>query len=678
MSKDQVQIIKTICSGKSVMVNAAPGSGKTQTVLELAARTPGSYIIQLTYNKLIQIEVDIKAKSRGLQNLKIFTYHGFANRFYAPPGINIVDDISIKNILYNKLLPKLFAVDINTGTPGSLCGYVDIIVLDETQDMIPEYYLLISKFIRDVNFKGELLILGDSFQNIYEFRGSDHRFLTLARELFPNKSMFSLTLSETFRCTSNVASFVNTIYRRTKIVSNKPGPPVIYFKSDLSLHENIYWIAQYIINLIQKHKLTPGDIFILMPSMKTSPGCAISTLENILVKNGYACYYNSSDESFLISRTSENKIVFTTYHQSKGQERACCIIWNFDNSYFRYYNKNADPYVMPNEHYVAITRSSKHLLLVADSNNDPLPYMCAIKDMEFLRIYNLSNKQLYGYEFMDRLKFRVYSYNKHIYTVTDLIKFIPVSYLYDLNERINKVFKCITPGGSYEIIVPKQIGLDRTYEDVHDLTGTAIAYAYEFHVTSKINSRAMLNNAPPVPLKLITPGFTKAMDSPGSAKYFLALANLDYYNHTGLLNRMIQITDYDWLSENSLEECIMNLHFIINANANSHFEKNSQCYLQKRGISLIGKIDVISDKTLWEIKCTDTLKLEHKLQLVLYSYITPGYDCKLVNARTGEIFELVKNYELINEIVDIILESKLTPGTRHLDDESFVDYLVNN
>ncbi len=36
---------------------------------------------------------------------------------------------------------------------------------------------------------------------------------------------------------------------------------------------------------------------------------------------------------------NEDKIIFTTFHKSKGRERKLVIVFNFDESYFYYYNK---------------------------------------------------------------------------------------------------------------------------------------------------------------------------------------------------------------------------------------------------------------------------------------------------------------------------------------------------
>ena len=45
-----------------------------------------------------------------------------------------------------------------------------------------------------------------------------------------------------------------------------------------------------------------------------------------------------SDDAKLDDKIINNKIVFTTYHQSKGRERKVVILYSFDESYFTYYS----------------------------------------------------------------------------------------------------------------------------------------------------------------------------------------------------------------------------------------------------------------------------------------------------------------------------------------------------
>ena len=62
----------------------------------------------------------------------------------------------------------------------------DILVVDEAQDMTHVYFMLLHKFIQDCGRKFQLLVLGDKKQGLYEFKGADIRFLTLAHSCWHN------------------------------------------------------------------------------------------------------------------------------------------------------------------------------------------------------------------------------------------------------------------------------------------------------------------------------------------------------------------------------------------------------------------------------------------------------------------------------------------------------------
>ena len=54
----------------------------------------------------------------------------------------------------------------------------DILVIDEAQDMTYFYYDFIQKFTNDINKPDiPLIILGDDMQAIYQFKGSEDKYL---------------------------------------------------------------------------------------------------------------------------------------------------------------------------------------------------------------------------------------------------------------------------------------------------------------------------------------------------------------------------------------------------------------------------------------------------------------------------------------------------------------------
>ena len=127
----------------------------------------------------------------------------------------------------------------------------DLIVLDEVQDMTQMHYKYLMKFIKDMDMKPLFLIIGDVDQSIFQFKGADSRYLTMCDELFPGE-FIKKTLTETFRLTGNMVSFINEVifgYTKYKPKKNK-GKKVTYIKCDTYDNE----LFEYLVKRIDVEK----------------------------------------------------------------------------------------------------------------------------------------------------------------------------------------------------------------------------------------------------------------------------------------------------------------------------------------------------------------------------------------------------------------------------------------
>jgi hypothetical protein len=83
-------------------------------------------------------------------------------------------------------------------------------------------------------------------------------------------------------------------------------------------------------------------------------------------------------------------------------------------------------------------------------------------------------------------------------------------------------------------------------------------------------------------------------------------------------------------------------------------------------VTLKGRLDTLDDDKIMEIKCVDTLTVEHKLQLLVYAWIWKNFyesghgsrEFKIVNIRTGEIWALDGDSPLLDEAMHILLSNK--------------------
>ena len=352
--EEQLKIIKKI-KKNNMIINAVAGSGKTTTSLYIAKTYPEMNILLLTYTARLKIETRRRVIEMNLDNIEIHSFHSFNLKYY---NKGITDD-DIEKTINNNITSKY------------LINY-DLIIIDEVQDMTYLYYKLVKKIYKDNEDKAKILLLGDIYQNIYSFNGSDYRYLTLGKKIFNwnNYKWKKGKLSTSFRLSLPITNFINQSLLKTNLIKNiKNGEKIDYYIGD-SFRD----ITLPLINLLKIYN--PNDIFILAPSLKSINSPA-RTLENQLKKynKNLPIYVPIDDDEKIDNDIIKDKMLFSSFNQVKGMERKCVIVFNFDDSYFKYYNKKANQYQCPNEIYVALTRSIEKLVLVHHYQDNFLPFL---------------------------------------------------------------------------------------------------------------------------------------------------------------------------------------------------------------------------------------------------------------------------------------------------------------
>jgi len=99
------------------------------------------------------------------------------------------------------------------------------------------------------------------------------------------------------------------------------------------------------------------------------------------------------------------------------------------------------------------------------------------------------------------------------------------------------------------------------------------------------------------------------------------------------------------------------------------------------------RVDLLTDNTLWELKCTSQLGMDHKLQVIIYAWLwrvlfdetMVKKEIKLLNIRTGEILRLESTMDELTRIVVALLKSKYGNSSILTDDEFIAngrDYIL--
>jgi hypothetical protein len=497
----------------------------------------------------------------------------------------------------------------------------DIIILDESQDINPLYYGLICKINIDNEKTSRLCVLGDRYQSIYSFNGADGRYITQAMNIFnyQDDTWQSTTLSTSFRITNQMASFINRgLLKNERIKARKDSDKVRYIICDtfgdvLGSSDRTYEEIKYYLDKGYGYE----DIFILAPSVKSTKS-PVRQLANKLTEESIPIFVPNSDEEKLDKSILKHKIVFSTFHQVKGLERKVVIVFNFDNSYFKFYKKDAPTHICPNEIYVATTRASEHLSIFHHQQNDYLPFI----DVDQIK------KTCYFEE--QPLYLSENSMNMNIETsVTNLIKHLP-SHVSKKALSFLKV-KEIKKVGNF-INIPIKINQGKFCESTSDITGTAIPAYFELKhrgnmeiYDKEINYRSpynqILQRSKGGDNETIDPKLSKIDLKKITISQLLYVANVCNAFKSKYIYKLKQIKEYNWLSQENLDKSVKRLEEHISKDA--EFEIGLELEDQKELLNrkLIGFIDCIDKNNVWEFKCVQALSEEHILQLGIYMYL---------------------------------------------------------
>ena len=728
-SEEQQIIINHIKNGKNVVVDACAGSGKSTTILSCAAAIPEKRFLQITYNASLCKENRERVREMGLKNVTVQTYHSLAVAKYLPTAHT---DTVLREILQKKI------------KPSSQILLQDILVLDESQDMTYLYFQFIVKFTEDMGTPFQLLVLGDYMQGLYEFKGSDIRFLTKAEELWTEcshlktKVFEQCSLKMSYRITNQMADYVNNVMLgEQRLLACKEGEPVVYIRNT---SYNIYKIVVYYIRELLKKGVKPSEIFVLGGSVK-GPNSQIRRIENALSEAGVPCHIPMFEEGKIDEKVIDGKVVFSTFHCVKGRQRPYVFVVGFDQSYMKFYGRTLDFKKCPNTLYVGTTRATKRLFLL---ETDQYP---EDRPLEFLKMTHLQMKEKGYIDFLGMP--RTIFYEKvenldetrmvtHETTPTELIKFVQESVLEEVQPMLDEIFIKVSEEEIENLDIPTMKKTQNGfYEDVSDLNGIAISAMYYDYLYSlwepegegeeeegeegegeegegegeetgdlccntnilygiiKTSIELMKSNEH----SFLKTEFENLNTECNSAEDYLYMANLYTACQEKVYFKLKQIgrDEYTWLNTEVLGKCKHRLTSVLQTECEierpiieetviqkkadeEHYEIDvflSQYFPNKR-FRFTARIDLMTYKTVWEIKCTTSITQDHLLQVVIYAWIMrtkfSNFDkeFKIFNIKTGEILQLVADKSTLDNIMILLLRGKYEE-TEKQPDSNFIE-----
>jgi len=721
---------------KNVMLHAVAGSGKTMTSLYVAAASDQKVLL-LTYNARLKNETREKARVYGLTNLEVHSYHAMGFKYYTDTCFT---DKGLREV-----------VEEDKTSQRELPKY-GVIVLDECQDMTHLLFAFSMKVLRDIKAAGNssplILVVGDEKQCVFEFRGADSRFLTLADKLFSVEvcgEWTKLGLSTSYRVTHNIATFVNEVMLGESdciVASKPPGPPVKYLVGSPFIAAK--WIAQQITKEIKNGKIKPHEIFVLAASVRTySNRAPLKILENMLVEARIPLYVQTSDDEFIDEKSSQNKVIFSTFHQSKGLERRWVFVIGFESAYFQLYGRDRDPNFCPCTLYVAATRATELLCVVGEKDKGKhLPFLrlqqlyalsnepSSVVDLwhtDFLCGANLLNKSAASFLQMMSNWHRAGScasfgtpatppahdmpharhFSGHDRRTTagvdvgtddftmdteenkdktilacDITRFLPEHFMSNLKGRLHctqiqppsqKIHIPVTTDGTTGDTDNHATDQGELVENISDLNGLAIPAMLEAkirtdHKCTMFDELIEASTSPtekmPAKLQQRVRKFT-SFGLLSTPSHFLELAALYQagasINCRGFLSKLVQIKDFNWLSDEIAEKCLSTLKKAIPTWECASFEVllEQRLFVGEKQVIVLGLVDIMTPTELWEIKCVGQLRDEHIMQLAVYAWLWKC--CKPREKKQFKLFNVLSNemWEISTAEVDFVMQSLL-------------------
>ena len=709
LSEEQQIILNEVRDGHNVMVDAVAGTGKTTLILSIARELTDKRILQLTYNASLRKDVKETIERNELTNITVHTYHSLAKRYYLSTGYT---DTEIRRLLFKNTPPKEIISDI------------DLLVLDECQDMTLLYFHLMVKFVKDYDKPIQLLILGDYMQGLYEFKGADIRFLTLSDIIWSNFGLLrtptfkKCTMKMSFRITNQMRSFVNNVMLgEPRMDACRDGDKVTYIRNS---RYNICKVVFAEVTKLMEQGVKPCEIFILGNSVKGS-NSNIRNLENTLVEKDVPCHVPMLENEKMDDRVIDGKIVFSTFHSVKGRQRKYVFVVGFDNSYLKYYARGLPRDICPNTLYVAATRATQGLYLLESagySNNRPLDFLkmnhIEMKQCDYITFKGnhqsiFQNDDERDEQFANLIK-------KHIITPTELVRFISESVIENISPIIDRIFVKENEN-QFVLDIPTVIETKKGFfEEVSDLNGIAIPCMYydylkELWTTKQnIDNRGnvlfdVINNSienmrsnEHIFLKQIVNDLPKRIES---IEDYLYIANVSVAAQEMLYFKLKQIErdEYNWLTEDMVMACKERLRTIIGPDCENTMPSiedtiihesadeqhvNIDAYLKtifndSRQFRFTARVDLITESTVWELKCTSEITIEHLVQVIAYAWLwnmrsnqneeTPIKAFKIFNIKTGDILRLDATMDDLNYIMTELLVGKYQEIIPKTDDE---------
>jgi hypothetical protein len=327
MTEEQAQTMEGIKENSRVAVKGVAGSGKTLVAMARAQEfaREGKKTLFMCYNRLLADWLQLRIPDDCAANLRVETFHGIALEFARKAGLPLENLDESSSTYWSDDVPD--ALERACNLLGDDDKF-DVLIVDEGQDFLPYWWLVLEKVRRDPSENGPLYIFFDPQQKIYL------KNVTLPLGLF----MFNL--KKNCRNTRNIGDYFRKSMNLT-VQMNEGTPEGAEPRIEkIQASELDAMIERQVESWASEYKLKASSIAVLSPQ-KHQP------------RKKYGKYDVTHS---LKNWSSNNGILFDTHRRFKGLEADAIILAGVPKP------QPGSNYT-PEDHYVASSRA-KHLLTV--------------------------------------------------------------------------------------------------------------------------------------------------------------------------------------------------------------------------------------------------------------------------------------------------------------------------
>ena len=744
-SEEQQLIINHIIVGRNVAVDACAGSGKSTTIFSCVRQMPPTtqYLL-ITYNKMLRMDALEKTKELGITNVEVHTFHSLAVKYYLPEAHT---DCGIRKIIYNNRpprvpLPKYDVLVLDEAQDISLLYFqlaakimhdaahtFQLFVLGDYMQCLYEFKGADTRFLTQYReiWHTHPYLKSPEFE--YTTLRTSYRITDQMAQFVNNVMLGETRLIATkhddpvIYITNSRHNVENTVvfHIRQLLDSGLAKPDDIFVLGASTRGGQMKRMENVLVQIgvpchvpifeteeVDEKVINSKIVFSTFHSVK---GRQRKFVFIVGFDNSYFNYYARNldpdvcPNTLYVGCTRALNHLFLLETNDARHDRPLSFLR------MSHHEMRLQPYIK----FKGTPKSVLYADQLTESNGDAT-------DADDIPGAERKN-------------------NVYFITPTNLIRFIPETVLMKLAPLMDEIFSLVSPESTPDdiISIPNVVSTgEGKFEEVSDLNGIAIPSIYYDHLWNKAKEKeqeqpeenspeekapgsAVLYTHIYEDIAIMRPNehlFLKAAAKslPPTCKTpadYLYLANVYVSMKERIYFKLNQIgrDNYNWLNPEIIKKCVSRLDRVIGTECrktpplieHTIADKDDEAATIKinevlapffppedgvqKQFRFTARADLITERCLWEIKCTSVLSDEHRLQLIIYAWLWRVINgttdeqkrksknhpmvrnAKLFNIKSGEILKLDATMAQLTEIVVALLKSKYVREEKKTDEE---------